>query len=108
MSRKLDDNDSENDIENAQPNGNVHRELASLPKYEIDAFSELGLKPPEVTGEIEFKNVCFAFPARPEAEVLRDFSFRLSSGKTVGLVGSSGCGKSTIAQVRSTFRCYVA
>jgi ABC-type multidrug transport system fused ATPase/permease subunit len=50
-------------------------------------------------GEIEFKNVSFNYPTRPEFEVLKSISFQVKSGETIALVGSSGSGKSTIASL---------
>jgi ABC-type multidrug transport system fused ATPase/permease subunit len=50
-------------------------------------------------GEIEFKNVSFNYPSRPEFNVLKDLSFKVEAGQTVALVGSSGSGKSTIASL---------
>jgi ABC-type multidrug transport system fused ATPase/permease subunit len=50
-------------------------------------------------GEIEFKNVSFNYPSRPEFDVLKSISFKAHSGETVALVGSSGSGKSTIASL---------
>jgi len=50
-------------------------------------------------GEIEFKNVTFNYPTRPDFEVLKTISFKAYSGETVALVGSSGSGKSTIASL---------
>ncbi|MGZ5189226.1 MAG: ABC transporter ATP-binding protein, partial [Kaistella sp.] len=50
-------------------------------------------------GEIEFKSVSFNYPSRPEFEVLKSISFKANSGETVALVGSSGSGKSTIANL---------
>eukprot|EP00727_Mastigamoeba_balamuthi_P008219 m51a1_g4018 putative multidrug resistance protein 1 (1740) ;mRNA; f:569158-581375 len=49
----------------------------------------------DLRGDIEFRNVYFRYPTRPEVEVLRDFSLTVKSGRTVAFVGSSGCGKST-------------
>jgi len=53
----------------------------------------------ESKGEIEFKNVSFNYPTRPDFEVLKSISFSARSGETVALVGSSGSGKSTIASL---------
>ncbi|XP_060555918.1 mitochondrial potassium channel ATP-binding subunit-like [Ruditapes philippinarum] len=54
-------------------------------------------------GDIEFTNVHFSYPTRPEQEVLKDFSLKIPHGKTVALVGSSGGGKSTIAALLERF-----
>lgn len=50
-------------------------------------------------GEIEFKNISFNYPSRPDFIVLKDVSFSIRSGETVALVGSSGSGKTTIASL---------
>ena len=54
-------------------------------------------------GELCFDRVSFAYPARPDALVLRDLSFRVKPGQTVALVGSSGGGKSTVVQLIERF-----
>ncbi|KAL4570994.1 hypothetical protein LXL04_017744 [Taraxacum kok-saghyz] len=54
------------------------------------------LKPVSAYGTIEFKNVSFCYPNSPEIMVLRDFSVKIDGGHTVGVVGVSGSGKSTI------------
>lgn len=50
----------------------------------------------DIRGRVEFRNVVFAYPARPEQLVLKGLSLKISSGTTVALVGQSGSGKSTI------------
>ncbi|KAB8095808.1 hypothetical protein EE612_024017 [Oryza sativa] len=50
----------------------------------------------EIKGAIEFKNVHFSYPTRPEVAVLAGFSLEIGAGKTVALVGPSGSGKSTV------------
>ncbi|CAD6343859.1 unnamed protein product [Miscanthus lutarioriparius] len=50
----------------------------------------------KIEGRIEFKEVGFAYPTRPECLILQDFSLDVKEGMSVGLVGRSGCGKSTI------------
>ena len=50
----------------------------------------------KIQGTIEFKMVDFAYPTKPQCVILKDFSFDVKAGSGVGLVGKSGCGKSTI------------
>lgn len=52
---------------------------------------------PEVRGELEFDRVAFSY--RPERRVLDAASFKVRAGKTVGIVGASGAGKSTIVRL---------
>jgi ABC-type multidrug transport system fused ATPase/permease subunit len=51
-------------------------------------------------GDIEFRKVVFAYPSRPSAVVLDEFSLTIKQGKIIALAGPSGLGKSTISQVR--------
>ena len=48
-------------------------------------------------GEIAFHHVAFAYPSRPEVQILKDFDVKIKYGECVAIVGASGCGKSTIA-----------
>ena len=50
-------------------------------------------------GPITFKNVMFAYPTRPTLPVLSSLNLTIQTGTTTALVGSSGCGKSTIASL---------
>jgi len=50
-----------------------------------------------------FENVYFAYPSRKEFQVLQDISFTIQAGQKIALVGSSGSGKSTIAQLLLRF-----
>ncbi|OUM64952.1 hypothetical protein PIROE2DRAFT_8095 [Piromyces sp. E2] len=54
-------------------------------------------------GIIEFKEVHFTYPSRPNVEVLKGVSFTCQPGQTIALVGSSGSGKSTIVQLLEQF-----
>jgi ABC-type multidrug transport system fused ATPase/permease subunit len=61
---------------------------------EIDSSSELGEKLTELTGNIEFVNVKFSYPSRPDIQILNGTNLTIKPGSTVALVGQSGCGKS--------------
>lgn len=50
-------------------------------------------------GKIDYSKVSFSYPTRPNVSVLRGLDLVIEQGKSVALVGSSGCGKSTIIQL---------
>ncbi|XP_038994067.1 ABC transporter B family member 15-like [Hibiscus syriacus] len=56
-----------------------------------------------VRGDVEFKDVDFSYPSRPETLVLHRFNLKVQAGKTVGLVGGSGSGKSTTISLLERF-----
>ena len=62
----------------------------------IDAASLEGAQPLSVRGDVELRDVTFAYPMRPEVKVFRHFDLVVPAGKTVALVGESGSGKSTV------------
>jgi len=74
-----------------------------LPKYEIDSSSDAGKKPNSTSGDIEFHDVHFHYPTRPEQSIFNGMSLKIESGKTVALVGPSGGGKSTVIQLIERF-----
>ena len=59
--------------------------------------------PENIKGKVEFRNVTFAYPTKPEIDVLKNVSFVIQPGQSAGLVGYSGCGKSTIIQLIERF-----
>ncbi|CAF0877399.1 unnamed protein product, partial [Didymodactylos carnosus] len=69
----------------------------------IISNSVSGLKTPDLVGIIEFSEVNFVYPTRPNTSILNGLSFDAKSGQTVALVGSSGCGKSTCIQLLQRF-----
>lgn len=58
---------------------------------------------PPARGQLEFQNVRFRYPTRPEIAALEDFSLKVSPGETVAVVGPSGAGKSTLFQLAERF-----
>ena len=59
--------------------------------------------PARVEGHVEFKDVTFNYPTRPQIAALDEFSLSVSPGETVALVGPSGAGKSTVFQLLMRF-----
>ena len=57
----------------------------------------------EVNGNIEFKDVTFSYPSRPDVIIFRNFSIFFPAGKTVAVVGGSGSGKSTVVSLIEMF-----
>ena len=58
---------------------------------------------PSVKGMIEFKNVSFAYPNTSGENVLEDISFKVMPGETLAVIGSTGCGKSTLVNLIPRF-----
>jgi subfamily B ATP-binding cassette protein MsbA len=58
-------------------------------------------EPQTLLGEIEFDHVAFAYT--PDAPVLTDVSFKIKAGQMVGVVGPTGCGKSTVVSLIPRF-----
>ena len=50
-------------------------------------------------GEIEFKNVSFRYYKNSEEKVLNNINLKIEAGSTVGIIGSTGCGKSTLVSM---------
>jgi len=68
----------------------------------IDVRQQAGKLQKVTHGAIEFQNVTFNYPTRQQ-QVLKNFSMTIPAGKKIGLVGHSGCGKSTITNLLLRF-----
>ncbi|MGN1385977.1 MAG: ABC transporter ATP-binding protein [Bacillus sp. (in: firmicutes)] len=55
-------------------------------------------KPDEVRGDLKFKNVCYSYSKNGEY-VLSNLNFHIKSGQTIGVIGSTGSGKSSLVQL---------
>ncbi|ORX44526.1 P-loop containing nucleoside triphosphate hydrolase protein [Piromyces finnis] len=84
--------------------GSLFAIIDRLPK-EIEIKTEGGKKSGEdsISGTIEFRDVHFSYPSRPDTEVLKGLSFTCKPGQVIALVGTSGSGKSTVIQLLERF-----
>lgn len=57
----------------------------------------------EIKGKIEFKNVSFAYPQGNGEPVLRNINLTINHGETFGILGSTGCGKSSLINLIPRF-----
>lgn len=58
---------------------------------------------PALNGEVEFKNISFAYSDEPDRLILSDVNFMIKPGETIALVGPTGAGKTTIVNLISRF-----
>ncbi|CAJ1940399.1 unnamed protein product [Sphenostylis stenocarpa] len=65
--------------------------------------SENGQKLRKVEGRIQFKDVCFSYPSRPDVIIFNNFCLEIPQGKILALVGGSGSGKSTVISLIERF-----
>lgn len=70
--------------------------LVNLPK---DPHEHMGDTRIVSIGDIQFTDLSFAYPSRPEQQVLRELNLRIKPGTSTAVVGGSGSGKSTIANL---------
>uniref|UniRef100_A0A8C6UZX2 ATP binding cassette subfamily B member 1 n=1 Tax=Neogobius melanostomus TaxID=47308 RepID=A0A8C6UZX2_9GOBI len=88
----------------ASARGAAHKVYSIIDRVPtINSYSEEGFKPDNIKGNIEFKNIHFCYPSRPDVKVLNNMSLSVKNGQTIALVGSSGCGKSTTIQLLQRF-----
>ncbi|KAL4646801.1 antigen peptide transporter 1 [Arapaima gigas] len=64
---------------------------------------EGSLAPKVLQGNLQMKNITFAYPKRPDTPVLKGFSLKLKPGEVTALVGPSGAGKSTCVSLLERF-----
>lgn len=54
---------------------------------------------PSIRGEVRFENVSFRYNADEERNILQNITFKVKPRQTIGIVGESGCGKSTVVNL---------
>lgn len=78
----------------------IFRLLDRVPEIDADKGGD---PVPYLEGSVRADNVKFEYPTRPDVPVLRGLSFNVQPGKTLALVGESGCGKSTVVSLIQRF-----
>lgn len=56
-----------------------------------------------VKGKVEFKNVSFAYPGMDNENVIENFNLAINPGETIGILGATGCGKSSLVNLIPRF-----
>lgn len=54
---------------------------------------------PDTRNNVDYNQIDFRYPTRPNVQILTDFNLDVAEGKTIALIGQSGCGKSTCIQL---------
>lgn len=82
---------------------NVYRIDSAIPTIDTCSQDGIVLDPKDVHGNLEFRDVYFHYPLRPQVPVLRGLSLSATEGQYIALVGPSGCGKSTVIGLAEHF-----
>jgi len=90
-----------NDIGQIQKFIGATEDLFEILETEEEALVEMKDLPQRepLHGNIEFKDLSFSYPARPDQAVLHNVSIKISKNQMIALVGPSGAGKSTFASL---------
>ncbi|MGN1026513.1 MAG: ABC transporter ATP-binding protein [Faecousia sp.] len=81
----------------------AERVFEFLEEEELEDESAKAERPARVTGEVEFRNVKFAYPNTPDTEVIHNFSAHIAPGQKVAIVGPTGAGKTTLVNLLMRF-----
>ncbi|GKU95779.1 hypothetical protein SLEP1_g9099 [Rubroshorea leprosula] len=88
----------------------VRAKVAAYPIFEMierntvnKTSSKTGYKVDNLKGHIEFRDVTFSYPSRPDVVIFNKFCLDIPGGKIVALVGGSGSGKSTVISLIERF-----
>ncbi|ACL71880.1 ABC transporter ATP-binding protein [Thioalkalivibrio sulfidiphilus] len=74
----------------------IHRDLMALKPSSVECISESDLRPYILKHSLEFNRVCFSYPGQKNKIALQDICATIPARTTVGVVGATGSGKSTL------------
>lgn len=80
---------------------NIFTMIEQKPTINVDRPDAKELS--SVQGHLEFRNVRFSYPSRPDVVIFNNFSIDIAASKTVAIVGGSGSGKSTVVSLIERF-----
>lgn len=88
----------------------IRAKAAAYPIFEMierdtmsNTITKTGRKLDKLEGHIQFKDVSFSYPSRPDVVIFNKLCLDIPSGKIVALVGGSGSGKSTVISLIERF-----
>ena len=88
----------------------IRAKAAAYPIFEMierdtmsNTITKTGRKLDKLEGHIQFKDVSFSYPSRPDVVIFNKLRLDIPSGKIVALVGGSGSGKSTVISLIERF-----
>ncbi|KAI6112070.1 P-loop containing nucleoside triphosphate hydrolase protein [Pisolithus croceorrhizus] len=81
----------------------IVRLLDSIPEIDAEAPGGKAFQERNIGCQIDLEDVHFRYPTRPTVPVLRGLNLKAAPGAYIALVGSSGCGKSTVIQLIERF-----
>lgn len=73
--------------------------------YEPEAveYGRSGTEGLRVRGRVEFRDVSFAYPGADNEDIISHFSLTIEPGETIGILGATGCGKSSLVNLIPRF-----
>jgi ABC-type multidrug transport system fused ATPase/permease subunit len=69
----------------------------------MDSLCQAGRRFENMCGQVDFREAEFEYPSRADVAVIRGLNLSVAPGKTLALVGQSGCGKSTVVSLLERF-----